>query len=272
MIKNLKNIIDSSDLAENDKYYWGYMYELGYDYILPELIRLGVFQPGMSLCEIGSAEAGVLYPFMQAGGKNCLATDIAQFRLDTGKKISKILDIPIEYFFHNILEDDIPAEWQNAYDLVFLRDVIEHLENPALALTNMRKLLKPNGKIYITFPSYYSPYGGHQHTLSGNFVTKLPYLHFLPETIFFKLIKSGRPQDQEEVRHLSKVRLTTGKFEKAASVANLKVYRKDFYLLRPVFKSKFNLPTLKINALKFFPLLTNLFSTESAYILEKDGE
>lgn len=39
------------------------------------------------------------------------------------------------------------------YDLCILSEVIEHLENPDLALNNIKKILKPSGELLIVFPN-----------------------------------------------------------------------------------------------------------------------
>jgi len=41
---------------------------------------------------------------------------------------------------------------KNSFDNVLMADVIEHLEFPALAIREVKKVLKPGGKLYITTP------------------------------------------------------------------------------------------------------------------------
>lgn len=42
----------------------------------------------------------------------------------------------------------------NTFDFVLLMEVIEHLENPIEALNEAYRVLKPNGKLIISFPNY----------------------------------------------------------------------------------------------------------------------
>ncbi|NWF86725.1 class I SAM-dependent methyltransferase [Candidatus Bathyarchaeota archaeon] len=56
---------------------------------------------------------------------------------------------------------DISAEellskksWQRHFDIICLFDVLEHLENPVEVLHGLKKLLKPNGYVVCTVPSY----------------------------------------------------------------------------------------------------------------------
>ena len=151
---------------------------------------------------------------------------------------------------------------------MLLRDVIEHLDDTYIALLNIKKIIKKNGVLYVTFPPYHSPYGGHQHTLKST-AGKFPFIHLLPRSIFYKLIKNGREKDIIEVKRLSNIRLTIKKFEDAAAKAGYTIEKSEFYLLRPVFKAKFGLPALKINALSKIPILSSIFTLEASYILRK---
>ena len=265
---NLNEKIEKNNNFPADyKYYWGYQYSLGKDVVVSYLSRLNVFDKGDRVMEIGSAEGGVLAAFVEAGAKDALATDIARNRIEMGRDFASFLNLPIEFKYHDILKEPVHPEWKEAADLVILRDVIEHLDDTLLALNKIKEFIKPGGFLYITFPPYYSPYGGHQHNLK-NFWGKLPYIHYLPDWIFNKLITSGRKADIEEVKRLRKIRMTPEKIIRAAEKAGYELYRKDYYLLRPVFKMKFGLPTIKITPLSSLPLVKDLFSLEASYILK----
>jgi SAM-dependent methyltransferase len=259
------NKITSSDLiSDNDKYYWGYQYRLGKEVLIPYLSRLGYFKNGSSIAEIGCAEGGVIAAFVKSGATNALGTDIQQFRLDLAIEFSEKLGIKIPFIYHDIVDEEPFLPWLRAFDIVLLRDVIEHLDNPITALKNIKRLLKPDGILYVSFPPYWSPYGGHQHTLV-NFWGKFPFLHYLPLSIFQKAIASGRERDIEEVLRLKKhLRMTPDKFIKAAKEAGFIIVEKNYYLLRPVFKIKFGLPSIKLPNIWF---LRNL-SLEASYILK----
>ena len=262
-----QQIKNNNSITDDYKYYWGYQYRLGREVIVPYLSSLSAFTSGDRVMEIGSAEGGVLAAFVENGARDALATDIAKNRLNAGDEISKLLNLPIEFRDHNILTDDVPDEWKNSASLVILRDVIEHLDDTELALTNIRKFLRPGGFLYVTFPPYYSPFGGHQHNLK-NFWGKFPYIHFLPDAIFSKAIATGRPADIDEVKRLRSIRMSPKKFTTAANKSGYELFREDYYLLRPVFKMKFGLPAVKISALSFIPLVRNFFSLEASFILK----
>jgi SAM-dependent methyltransferase len=265
--KNLFDIISNApDISDNDKYYWGYQYRLAKEVIVPYLSKTGYFRQGMSVAEIGCAEGGVLSAFVEEGASNALGTDIVQVRLDKAVDYSSRANLNIEYTNHDIVYSEPLDKWKQKFDLVLLRDVIEHLDYTDIALRNIRKIIKPGGCLYVTFPPYYSPFGGHQHTVA-NTGGKLPYIHLLPDAIFHKLIASGRPNDIEEVKRLQTIKLTPKKFEFAAAKEGLQVALRDFFLLRPVYKMKFGIPSFRITRVSSLPLVKNFLSLEASYLL-----
>lgn len=267
MTENIKKIGNCIEIPDNYKYYWKYQYRLGYESLIPYLKELSAFSPDTDIVEIGSAEGGVVCAMKAFGAGKCLCTDIAENRLEMGKRISSILELDIEYKYHNILENEIPDEWRGRFDLALLRDVIEHLENPETALRAVKALIKPGGYLFVTFPPYHSPFGGHQHTVA-NFWGKAPYIHLLPKEIFANLISSGRKEDIGEVMRLRNIRLTADNFFDAAKNAGYSVAREEYYLLRPVFKMKFGLPELKLTKIKDLPLVKKYFALECAALLK----
>ena len=259
----------ASDIVANSvKHYWGYQYRLAKEVLVPYLAKRGVFKNGNRVAEIGCAEAGVLMAFAEAGAKDVLGTDIEKARLDAGMAIAEDLHIPLTLSTHNVLFDDLQSAWEKAFDLVILRDVIEHLDDTRLALANIQRLLKPGGFLFVEFPPYNSPFGGHQHLLR-NTLGRLPYTHLLPKPLFTKMTASGwHSVDIEEVRRLSKIRLMPKSFKAAAHAAGYAICHEQYYLLRPVFKMKFGLPTVPLTPLKWLPGVKELLSLEANYILQ----
>lgn len=262
-----EKILHSPEISDNDKYYWGYQYRLAADVLVPYLTSHGAFRPGYTVAEIGCAEGGVLAAFEAAGATRTLGTDIASWRLETGRKINTILGLNAVLTGHDIINEEPLPEWNHAYDLVILRDVIEHLDDTEAALEHVSRILKPGGMLFVTFPPYHSPYGGHQHLIKNTW-GRLPYIHLLPKKIFFRMIADGKKIDVDEVQRLHSIRLTAKKFITAAQKTGYQLHREEYYLLRPVFKMKFGLPTIPITPLKQVPLVKQVLSLEAAYILQ----
>ncbi len=264
----------SSDIAPASKYYWSYQFRVGREVLLPLLQRHGIFRPGIRVAEIGCAEAGVLLAFLLGGARSVLGTDIAESRLRTARQIAQLAAVDAEFALHDILHDPVPQSWQRRYELVLLRDVLEHLDNPLEALQRIRELLRPGGFLLITFPPYPSPYGGHQHLLR-NFWGKLPYVHLLPERLFERLIASGREPDRTEVRRLRRIRLSLPDIPPLARRAGYRIRLEEHYLLRPVFRFKFGLPIPAVRITAFarrFPSIAQYICMEAGYVLQWNGD
>ncbi len=255
-------------ITANERYYFGYQYGLGADYIVPYLRSRGVDFSGKHICEIGCGEGGVLAAMGDQGAAYTLGIDIRQEALDRAEIIFPALGIPSDFKIHDVTNQPTPPEWRAKFDFVTLRDVMEHLEDTEKSLRHVMEFLKPGGDLYIVFPPYYSPFGGHQHLLQNKW-GRLPFLQFLPDSLFRPLIKSGRSIDVEEVTRLRRIRLTIGKFEHAVRDAGLEIVDEQLYFLRPVFKLKFGLPAIRVNALRHIPVLRELGALEAAYLLRK---
>jgi SAM-dependent methyltransferase len=269
-------IAQSPEVLQNDVYYWGYQYRLARATLVEQLAGDGGFWRGAAVAEIGCAEGGVLAAFVQAGASAALGTDIVQERLDRGEQIASLLRphspelsaTPLRFTSHDVLFDEPHPDWLHAFDVVILRDVLEHLDDPTLALRNIQKLLKPRGYVFVEFPPYNSPFGGHQHLLHNTW-GKIPYMHLLPDALFQPMTASGRePANVDEVRRLRHCRLTPRKFLQASIDAGYSLKRERYYLFRPVFKIKFGLPTLPLTALRWLPGVRSVLSLEANYLIQ----
>ncbi len=254
------------DLSGQIRYNWNYQYSLGKDVLVPFLTKKNVFHTGDNVFEVGCGEGGVLTTFAEAGVQKAIGTDIHQERLVYGRDFIKEKGQVIELSSHNILEEEIPDEWAQQFDLVLLRDVIEHLTDTGLALKRIKRLLKPGGYLFVTFPPFYSPFGAHQHTLK-NFWGKFPYIQFLPKPLFIKMIRSEKLRDVEEVTRINTIKLSPGKFKTAALSCGYQIFSEEYYILRPVFKMKFGLPEVKLPNVLNHTFFQNTCSTEANFIL-----
>ena len=265
---HVKQLEGVEGITANDRYYFGYQYGLGVQHIVPYLRSMGVPLADKTICEIGCGEGGVLAALADEGAKHALGIDIRQEAIDRAEIIFRALDIPSDFKIHDITNQPTPPEWREQFDFVTLRDVMEHLDDTGGSLRHVMEFLRPGGYLFVVFPPYYSPYGGHQHALN-NLWGKLPFIQFLPDFLFKQLIKSGRSIDIEEVTRLREIRLTIHKFRKAVKRTGLQLIDEELYFLRPVFKLKFGLPSLKVNFLRRLPLVKEAVALEASYLLRK---
>lgn len=66
---------------------------------------------------------------------------------------------------------DFPAEWQGRFSGALCSEVLEHVAHPWIALTNLRKIIRPGGWVVITtltsFPIHGFPDDYYRYTTSG---------------------------------------------------------------------------------------------------------
>lgn len=100
--------------------------------------------------EVGSAEGGVLKAFTDRG---CIGIGV---ELDTFKKTSAeeylkedIAAGKIELFNRNIFDESFSEQFKEKFDLIILKDVIEHIHGQDKLLVQLRNYLRPGGLIFL---------------------------------------------------------------------------------------------------------------------------
>lgn len=221
-----------------------------------------------NILEVGPAEGGLL-KYLAEKNHNCYGIELAEHRYHISEQLNK--QNQIKFYLGDIAK--LPPEMKqlfNKMDIIICRDVIEHIPwNLKLkALENMKHLLKPAGKIFISFPPKYSPYAGHQQG-APNIFAKLPFLHLLPPRIYktyLSLFKMSRKRIQGLLQ-TRETRISITAFEKMINQLELSILKKEFYLIRPCFESRFNLKRIK-NFLPL-PVLKEIFTLGATYLLKR---
>ena len=77
------------------------------------------------------------------------------------------------------------------FDLVLLHDVLEHVPEYGRALDAIRSSLRAGGYAFISFPPYYSAFGGHQQYARG-LARFTPFVHLLPARALLSRRGAGR--------------------------------------------------------------------------------
>jgi len=130
------------------------------------------------------------------------------------------------------------------YDLIIMRDVIEHIENKSMAFFNISELLNDDGYLYITFPPKNSAFAGHQQNLKS-WLRYIPFVHRLPMWLLSMLSK-----DKHGLKHM-KDTYSMGQsallFPFWCEWFELEPIVTDYFLSRPIFNLRYGLPTIKGN-------------------------
>jgi SAM-dependent methyltransferase len=101
-----------------------------------------------SILDIGCSFGATLSALQKKGFVNLNALDL------DGESINYLRQIGINSKVGSIFSENI-SEFENKFDLIILGHILEHLHEPRKAINNIKKWLKPKGKIYIECPDLY---------------------------------------------------------------------------------------------------------------------
>ena len=228
-------------------------------YVLPFIKQTKPIAAGTSVMEVGCGEGGVLLPFVRRGAL-CLGVDMDAPRIELAQDLlrNEIADGKISCICKNIYDEDFKAKYTGYFDIIILKDVIEHIHDQEAFIPYLKTLLKPEGQIFFGFPPWYMPFGGHQQIAESKLASKLPWYHLMPVPLYKAFLRMAG-ETKEHIAHLLEIKetgITIERFERIVRRSGLKVLRKQHYLVNPIYKYKFGLKPRKqwkvISALPYF--------------------
>jgi SAM-dependent methyltransferase len=230
------------------------------------------FSPGLGkrILEIGCGEGGNLRPFLDAG---CLVTGVDL----SGSKISNGLK-----FYENhprkenlrLICDDIYnlSDTDQPYDLIFMRDVIEHIHDQEKFMHFVKRFLAPAGFFFLAFPPWHNPFGGHQQICSNRILSKLPWIHLLPQKWYASILRlGGEPEVRiDSLLEIRQTGLSIERFESILRAEQYDVIKRSLYLINPNYEVKFQLKAREIPSwLSNIPGIRNFYITTAYYLLRR---
>ncbi len=219
------------------------------------------------ILEIGCAEAGLL-KFYHKKGAVCSGIELSDIRFSNALLLDKKKEI-------NLFQADIcdPNSYnkyiKKKFDMIIIRDVIEHIDNKKIALENIFEILKPGGKLFMSFPPKYCAYSGHQQTIP-NFFGKLPFIYMLPDAMYKKYLKLISCSEKK-IKYLISTknsRVSIRKMQEIINSLGFIILDQSRWFSRPAYAFRFNFPKIK-NPFSFIPILDEVLSNGVLYLLEK---
>lgn len=234
-------------------------------YVLPFIEKTHTIDAGTKVFEVGTAEGGVLVPFAERGCY-CLGVDLAPERIELAENFLKehIATGKAEILLKNIYDDDFLERFRGAFDIIILKDVIEHVPNQESFVPYLKNFLRPGGQIFFGFPPWYMPFGGHQQICKTKWVSKIPYYHILPRFIYKGIVKLAGENEItiNELMEIKDTQITIERFERIVRASGMKVLHKQHYLINPIYKYKFGLqPRKQSPLLSWIPFFRNFITT-----------
>ncbi len=234
-------------------------------YVLPFIEKTKPLGPGTTVLEVGTAEGGVLLPFIEKGCY-CVGVDLAPLRIEYAKEClaGQYATGKVELICKNVYDQDFIDKYKNYFDVIILKDVIEHVPQQEQFIPHLKTFLKPGGQIFFGFPPWYMPFGGHQQVCHKKWASVLPYYHILPAFIYKGILKMAgeHPIVIQELMEVKDTQITIERFERIVKESGLKILNKQHYLINPIYQFKFGLrPRKQWPPLSWIPYFRDFVTT-----------
>jgi SAM-dependent methyltransferase len=157
------------------------------------------------------------------------------------------------------------------FDLIILKDVIEHIPDQERFIPFLRKFLSKDGVVMFGFPPWYMPFGGHQQICRNKWLSKIPWYHLLPISLYKRLLKWGGESIAtiEGLVDIKKTGITIDRLKRILKKEKFLVIAEKYWLFNPIYKWKFGIyPKAVAQPFTRIPYLRN-FYTSAFYILFK---
>lgn len=237
-------------------------------FVLPLIQRSIAVDRKTEVLEIGCGEGGNLKPFVDKGCKRVVGVDMSEYRINLAKDF---LSNCANYKNVELVVSDIyDADEIGQFDVIIMRDVLEHIFDQSKFMGFVKKFLKPGGKFYLGFPPWQNPFGGHQQIAQSKWLSKTPFIHLLPKRMYkYTLEKAGEiPRFVNELMNVKETGITIEQFEKIIKKEGYQKEQRVFYFINPNYEVKFKLkPRVQSPFISSIPYIRNFFITTNYYVL-----
>ncbi len=231
--------------------YRRYQVRVAREAILPVLGRMNVSLAGRAVLDLGCGHGG-MSEVLRDEGARVVGLDRDAARLSGEEGSFTAGDAEVLPFASGV------------FDVVIAHDVIEHMPGYEAALSEVERVLSPGGRALVTFPPFFSPFGGHQQGL-GIPWRFFAYGHMLPRPLWLSM--AGSPEYRRLFDGLA--RMTISAFERAVSRTGLDVLERLFYLVRPEVALRMGLRPLEAPLLAGLGVLREFLTGAVFYLLAK---
>ena len=238
-------------------------------YVIPFARSVMAVDPGTTVLEVGCGEAGNLKPFVDMGCES-YGIDMSQSKIANAGKFFG--DHPQRSRLHLIADDayHLASHTDRKFDLILLRDTIEHIYNQEKFMAFIRHSLAEKGHMFIAFPPWMNPFGGHQQTCRSRVLSKLPYFHLLPRPVYKGILRlfGETPENIVSLMEIVDTRLTIERWERILRAENMVIHKRVFYFINPNYEVKFGLkPRIIWSWIGAIPWWRNFFITTAYYMI-----
>lgn len=126
-----------------------------------------------TVLDVGCGAGGKTMYYASLGVKRVVGMDILEKYRAESEALARELGFEgvFEFVCGDAAHTDFP---DNTFDTVIMNDAMEHVERPELVLSEVRRILRRGGRLYVNFPPINHPFGAHLSDLIG-----IPWVHLL---------------------------------------------------------------------------------------------
>jgi 2-polyprenyl-3-methyl-5-hydroxy-6-metoxy-1,4-benzoquinol methylase len=239
-------------------------------FVIPYISEKYVIESSSSVLEIGCSMGGNLVPFLDLGCKvtgidiSAGGINLAREYLSGHPKLANL----------TLICDDIynRTESDGQFDVIIMRDVIEHIHDQDRFMAFVKRFLKPDGVFFLAFPPWYNPFGGHQQICHSKFLSKLPYFHVMPVWMYKGILKLFKEPKKtiDDLLEIKQTGISLERFERIIKKEKYDILKKTWYFINPNYETKFGLkPRIQSPIITFIPFFRNFTITAGYYLLKK---
>ena len=208
-------------------------------YFIPYISPFMKVEAGMNVLEIGCGDGGNLLPFARLDC-NVTGVDLSEGKIENARKFFAEAGAPGRFIASDIFKI---KELESSFDLVICHDVLEHIGDKARFLSDLQKYVRPSGLVFMAFPAWQMPFGGHQQICRSKFLSHLPFFHLLPQGLYRRLLEYGgeTPETVSGLLEIKDTATSIGLFEQVIRNQGFKVVDRRLWLVNPHYEAKFGL-------------------------------
>lgn len=238
-------------------------------YVIPFVDAFLPVSSQIRVLEVGCGEGGNLTPFADLGCE-CVGVDLNERQIKHAREFfaGHPHESKLQFIYQDIYAAD--ADKLGRFDLIIMRDVIEHIVDQDRFMAYIHRFLKPNGKLFIGFPPWQMPFGGHQQICSHRWLSKLPWYHLLPMPIYQAILRAfgESAATLQELKEIKQTGISIERLRRIIRQTGWNIQREQLYLVNPNYEIKFGIkPREQWGWLGAIPGLRNFCTTCVYYVL-----
>lgn len=235
--------------------------------ILPFVARRVRVGAGLRVLEVGCGAGGVLAAFAERGARvtgvdlHAPSIDYARQRFAAAARF-ELADI----------YDVDPAALDGPFDLVLLKDTIEHIHEQRRFFERLGAFLAPGASAFMAFPPWQMPFGGHQQICDHRTLMRLPYFHLLSRRAYAALLRRAgeRPDTVDALLEIKQTGISIERFERTVADTGYRVAERTLYLVNPMYRYRYGLaPREQARLVARVPVLRDFVTTSAYYLLAR---